>query len=204
MNQEKKSDFKDIKGILGKEGEKENILMILKNTRKALKTEDVLLLKEMSNRTIHGASVKRDPTSIIVAVTIYALSKIVERKKYTQYKEWPIFFSRISKDINNAIQHLEKKETKKFHEDMKNIRKAVNDLSGHLKTYIQDVFRHAQINKASRIYEHGISMAETSNLLGITQWELAEYIGKTGIADVDLSLTMPIKKRIKFTYQLFE
>ncbi|MCX8194418.1 MAG: hypothetical protein N3G19_03635, partial [Candidatus Pacearchaeota archaeon] len=84
------------------------------------------------------------------------------------------------------------------------IRRAVDLLSGHLKIYIQDVFRKAQINKASRLYEHGISAAETAELLGITQFELSEYTGRTGIADVDLSITMPIKTRLNFTKTLFE
>lgn len=190
--------------LLEKEDERKNILFILKNTRKGIKTEDISLLKEMSNRTIHSASISKDPISVIIAVTVYALSKIIERKKYSQYAEWPAFFSRVCKDIDNSIAHLEKNQVKEFNEDLKNIRKAVNSLGGHLKLYIQDVFRRARINKASRLYEHGISRAETSELLGITQWELAEYIGRTGIADVNLSLTMPIKKRIKFTKSLFE
>ncbi len=189
--------------VLEKEVERKNILLILKNTRKALKTEDVLLLRDMSNRTIHGVSIYKDPDSIVIAVTIYALSKIIARKDYKQHKDWQVFLSRVSKDIDKAIEHLEKNNIKTFHEDMQNIRKAANNISGSLKHYIKDVFRMAQINKASRIYEHGISRAETSRLLGITQFELAEYIGKTGIADVTLSLTTPIKERIKFTRSLF-
>lgn len=190
--------------ILEKEDERKNILLILRNTRKALKTEDVLLLREMSNRTIHGASIYKDPTSVVIAVTVYALGKIIERRDYKQHKDWQTFLSKVSRDISEAIGHLEKKKIKEFHNDMQNIRKAVNAISGHLKLYIKDVFRMAQINKASRIYEHGISRTETARLLGITQFELAEYIGKTGIADVSLSLTKSIKERIKFARGLFE
>ncbi len=190
--------------VLEKEDERKNILLILRNTRKALKTEDALLLRDMSNRTIHGASIYKDPASVVIAVTVYALGKIIERRDYKQHKDWQIFLSRVSKDINEAIGHLEKKKIKEFHNDMQNIRKAVNAISGHLKLYIKDVFRMAQINKASRIYEHGISRTETARLLGITQFELAEYIGKTGIADVSLSLTKSIKERIKFARGLFE
>ncbi len=190
--------------ILEKEDERQNILGILRNTRKALKTNDTLLLKEMSNRTVHGASISKDPASISIAVTVYALSKIIGRRDYTEHKEWSSFLSKVKRSINKAIDHLEKKDIKFFHEDMKDIRKSANEIAGRLKIYIKDVFRFAQINKASRIYEHGISRAETVRLLGITEWELAEYVGKTGIPDVSLSLTMPIKERINFTKRLFE
>jgi len=190
--------------IIEKEEELKNILEILLNCKKALKTENVVLMKEMSNRTIHSASIYKDPDSITIAVTVYALSKIIERKKYQQYKDWPSFFERFSKDIEKAIVHLEKRQFEQFRKDLYDIRKAANQLSGHLKRYIQDVFRKAMINKGSRIYEHGISLTETASLLGITTWELAEYVGMTGISDVDLSITMPIEERINLTKRLFE
>ena len=53
------------------------------------------------------------------------------------------------------------------------------------------------IKKASRIYEHGISMQKTAKLLGISIWELAEYSGQTGISNVNLSITLDVKERIK-------
>ncbi|MGB9707799.1 MAG: hypothetical protein ACPLXC_00520 [Candidatus Pacearchaeota archaeon] len=190
--------------ILEKEDELKNILDILKNVKKALKTDDILLMKEMSNRTVHSASLYKDPDSVTIAVTIYALSKIIERKKYEQYKEWPSFFTRISHDMDLALAHLSKNQIKEFRDDLHDIRKAAHQLSGHLKLYIQDVFRRASINKASRLYEHGISMEETASLLDITAWELAEYVGMTGIGDVDLSVTLPIKERINLTKKLFE
>lgn len=190
--------------IFEKEEERKNLLDILKNSRKALRTDDVLLLRDMSNRTVHSSSISKDPDSIAIAVTIYALAKITERKKYTTYREWPSFFKRIGEDIDSAIISIEKKDIAKFRDYMHNIRIAVDRLSGHLKIYIQDVFRKASINKASRIYEHGISMQETARLLDVTQWELAEYVGATGIADVDLSLTMPIKDRLNLAKKLFE
>lgn len=190
--------------VFEKEDERKNLLDVLRKTRLAIKTEDVITLKEVSSRTVHSASIYKDPDSIAIAVTIYALSKIIERKKYESYREWSAFFNRIAADIDRSIESLEKKDIKQFRADMQNIRKAVDALSGHLKLYIQDVFRRASINKASRLYEHGISAAETAQLLGITQFELSEYVGKTGIADVDLSVTMPIRDRLKLTINLFQ
>lgn len=84
------------------------------------------------------------------------------------------------------------------------IRQEIEKISSKLKSYILEVFRKAAISKASRVYEHGISRAETSRLLGVTQWELAEYAGRTGISDINLSITKPIKERIKLAEKLFE
>ena len=85
------------------------------------------------------------------------------------------------------------------------IRKSVSKLSGKLKIYIQDVFRKAQINKASKIYEHGISMEQTASLLGITLFELANYSGqKPEISDTPLNQTIDVKKRIKTAMEMFK
>jgi predicted RNA-binding protein len=199
MDKKKEHIFKDeqIK-------EKQNILWILKNSKHAVKKEDSIKLKNLSNHTIHTASIEQDPDSITIAVLIYSLSKIIGRKRYTRYKGWPEFYKSYIQSIDNSIKDLQNNDIKKFRKHISDIRKNINKLSGNLKEYIQDVFRKARINKASRIYEHGISMEQTARLLGITLWELAEYAGQTGISDVNLTVTMPIKKRIKIAEDIFK
>ena len=183
--------------------EKENILRIFKATKEAIKKEDVIRLKELSNQTIHTASISQDPDNITVAVIIYSLSKIIERKKYQEYPGWNEFHKTIILAINNSIIALKKNDEKKFKENLGLVRKAINKLSGKLKIYIKDVFRKASINKASRIYEHGISMEKTAKLLGITMFDLANYAGQTGISDVPLSKTLDVKSRIKLAMEMF-
>jgi hypothetical protein len=183
--------------------EKENILNILESAKKAIKERDVLLLKELSNRTVHSASVYQDTDSITVAVIIYALYKILERPDYEKYKDWPLFLSIVNSNIEKAVNDLKKDKASAFEEDLSVISKAVSKLSGNFKRYIEEVFRTALISKASRIYEHGISMDQTASLLGITVFELAEYAGRTGISDVDLAVTLDIEKRLKKAMEFF-
>ena len=183
--------------------EKEHVIEILRDVDKAIKDKNTALLSELSNRTIHSASIYQDPDSIALAVTIYTLSKIFENQIFRDYKKWDLFVSRISGCLTKAIKDLEKDDIIDFRKDMIRIRISTN-LFGHLKEYIKDVFRRASINKASRIYEHGISRAETADLLGITQWELASYAVSPFFSDSDLALTQSIKDRIKFTEDLFK
>jgi len=184
--------------------EKNHILNLLKQTKSAVSRENTVKLKNLSNKTIHTASIKQDPDSITIAVIIYSLSKIIERKKYTYYKEWPSFYKNYTDHIDKAINSMQENKVELFRENINKIRKEIGNLSGKFKIYIQDVFRKAEINKASRIYEHGISMEQTAGLLGITIWELAEYVGQTGISDVNLSVTLPIKERIKQAEEIFK
>jgi len=184
--------------------ERENILRILKETKQAVKQEDSNWLRELSNQTIHTASISQDADNIATAVIVYSLSKIVERKDYRQYKDWNSFFKKLMLCIERAVQALEKKQDDYFRDQVACVRKEIDSLSGKLKRNIQDVFEKARISKASRIYEHGISMEQTAKLLGITIWELAEYAGETGISDVNLNITIPEKQRIKNILEFFK
>jgi len=183
--------------------EKENILRILEGTKKAIEEEDVVKLKDLSNQTIHTASITQDADNISIAVVVYSISKIIERKKYQIYPKWEEFYATITSLINNLIRDLKKKDDKKLSQDLGLIQKSINKLSGDFKKYIKDVFRKASINKASRIYEHGISMEKTASLLGITMFELASYAGQTGISDIPISKTMEVKARIKLAMEMF-
>lgn len=182
----------------------DNVLRVLKETKEAVERNDNIKLKELSNQTLHTASIHQDADNIAVAVIIYALSKILERKNYQEYKNWDKFFKNFILCIERAIISLEKGQEDYFRNQLRCIRKEIDKLTGNLKKHIQDVFRRAEINKASRIYEHGISMQQTAKLLGISIWELAEYAGQTGISDVDLGITMPEKSRIKIAMEIFE
>jgi len=184
--------------------EKGNLLFILTSTIKAIGEKDIFALKELSNRTVHSASIFQDTDSISTAVIVYSLAKIYERSKYGTYKDWNLFDKSVSLNLKNAVSSLKQDKTGDFRENLQNIINSIKKLSSHLRIYIEEVFRKARINKASRLYEHGISFEQTARLFGISIFELAEYAGRTGIGDVDLSITMPIKDRIKIASDFFE
>lgn len=183
--------------------EKEHVLNVLKRVKIAFKNDDYVEIKNLSDNIIHGCSIDQDPDCIAVAVVIYSLSKLIERESYKTEKQWPKFFKEYLKNIDDAIAALEKDDIETFRNEIIQIRELIENLSGSLKKHIDYVFRKAQINKASRIYEHGISMEKTAKILGISIWELAEYAGRTGIGDVNLGITMPIKQRIKQAEEVF-
>ena len=184
--------------------EKENVLRILQETKAAVRDNNSARLKELSNQTIHTASIAQDADNIAVAVIVYSLSKIVERREYTTFASWKEFYNMIMICIDNSINAIQKNDDKKLKDSLMQIRKAVSKLSGKLKSYIQDVFRKAEINKASKIYEHGISMEKTASLLGITMFELASYAGQKPDGEASLSKTIDIKTRLKTAMEMFK
>ena len=184
--------------------EKEHVISMLKEVDEAIIQKDVLKLKDLSNQTIHSASIYQDPDNITLAVIIYSLSKLLERSEYRENKDWPKLIEGFITHVGKAITFLEKNEDEKFSTELQEIRDSIDHFSGDFKKQIQDVFQKASINKASRIYEHGISMEKTSKLLGVSLFELASYAGSTATSDVDLGITLPVSKRIKYVQDFFE
>jgi hypothetical protein len=183
--------------------ERKHILETLSKVKKALEKNDYIQIKNLSNNIIHHTSIHQEPDVISLAVIIYALSKLIEREAYKKYKSWPLFYKNYTQHLNKAVLALEKDDISVFRNEIDLIRKLIQKLSGDLKIHINDVFRRAKINKASRIYEHGISMEKTAKILGISRWELAEYVGKTRIGDANLGVTLPIEQRIKIIEEAF-
>ncbi len=183
--------------------ENKNILRILKETKKSLRENNVPELKNLSNQTINTASLTQDSDNIAVAVIVYSLSKVLEKEYYRNLKDWHRFYKKIDLYLDKSIEDIEKNNEEKFRRDFKLLRGSIENISGKMKKYIREVFRNSEIKKASKIHEHGISMEQTAKLLGISMYELADYVGKTGIYDVPESKTMTAKKRIKLAMEIF-
>ena len=184
--------------------EKENVIEILEKAEIALEENDSITIKHLSNRTMHASSIYQDPDNINIAVILYALSKIMERTHYQELGGWGKFEKTFARSLENALIVLKRKDIEVYRDQIDQIKNAIKDLSGHLKTYVEQVFRKAQINKASRIYEHGISLAKTAKILGVSLWELNSYVGQTGISEVNLTYTLDIKQRLKNAEEMFE
>lgn len=184
--------------------EKENILRIFQETKEAISRGDSAKIKNLSNSTTNSASLTHDPDNIAAAVIIYSLSKIIERVNYQKLPDWDKFYKNYLNSIDKIIESIKKEDYEAYRKEIKVIRSGISKFSGELEKSIQDVFRKASINKASKIYEHGISMEKTANLLGITLFELASYTGEKGISEIPGKQTVDVKSRIKFAEEMFE
>jgi len=184
--------------------EKENILKILEGTKASIEKGDAATIKTLSNQTTNTAALTHDPDNIAVAVIVYSISKLIEREDYKKLPGWNEFYNTIFKCIENTIASIKSNDEAKIRENLDCLRKSLMKVSGSLKKHIQDIFRKASINKASKIYEHGISMEKTANLLGITMFELASYAGqKEGMSEIPIGTGISAKTRIKTAMELF-
>ena len=183
--------------------EVENILRILREAKNSIKQGQYSNLSALSNQTINAASFSQDPDNILVSVIIYSLSKILVDPKCCRLPVWDKVINKILLYLDHSIQDIEKNKLDDFRRDFEKIRKELEKLSKDVKEYVKSVFKKASLNKASRIYEHGVSMEQTAKLLGVSMFELANYAGGKYVSDAPENRTMDQKTRIKLAVDIF-
>jgi len=179
--------------------EADNILYILEKTKEFLDKNDAISLKELSDHTLHASSIEQDAGNIGLAVIVYSLGKLVEKQDTLRIANFKGFITNLEKDFDKGISLIKQNKTKQFLDLLESMRQKIENVSGDLKNYIEDVIRRAEINKASKLYEHGLSQARTAKLLGVTQWELAEYVNIKPSFRPSLEKPTSVKNRIKIT-----
>ena len=178
---------------------KRDIISVLSKVAEILKVKeetDVAEIKELSNHVIHNASVFQDEDSISIAVLIYSLSKIIERKQRD------VDYDKVLKMLNSAIASLNNNQDDSFRKSIKEMFNFIRTMDERLKLYIHEVINQAQIKKGCKLCEHGISVARASEVLGISQWELLHYLGKTTMID-QLEEPVSVIKRMKTARGMF-
>lgn len=181
--------------------EKEVRVDIIKSIDEAiliLEKKDFVRLKEVSDHTIHNASIFQDEDSISVAVIIFAIFKIMERCK----KDQASICSTIMQTFVKARDALADKNEKRYREIIKGLFQLITKEDERLRLFIEHVIDQAQIKKGSKLYEHGISIAQAAELLSISQYELMNYIGKTRMSE-RLDDPTGIIARLEFTRRIF-
>ena len=176
---------------------KEDILDVLKKVIEAINKEDYSALSELSNHTIHDASIFQEDDPLTLAVLIYALSKCIQRC-LERRQACPS----VAPSLQKAHDALVQDDDNAYRAVVKNLLRDIGQMDAQLKLYIQEVIEKAKIKKASKLYEHGISIARTAELLGLSQWELQGYIGKT-ITDVPHD-GMKVGERLRRARELFQ
>jgi len=178
---------------------KKDILNVLSDAIEILRVEeekDVAELRELSNHTIHNASIFQDEDSVSIAILIYSLSKVIERR------EGKVNYSVLMKMIRESKKNLGSERVDAYRRSIKKMFKFISTLDSKLKLYIEQVINQAEIKKGSKLYAHGISLGRAAEVLGITQWELMFYIGKTKLTDIKGGVS--VRERLNYARGLFK
>jgi len=174
---------------------KKDILSILRRVMDALQRKDLASLAEISNHINHNSSIFQDEDSIQIAVLVYALSKVLRSKKGKKVQRFYGLFRK-------ARESLYKDEIERYRAVIKRIIYHIKEIDSKMQEFVLQVYGQAGIKKGSKLYYNGITIPRVAELLGLSQWELLNYIGKTNIPDT-FDKDRKIRERIKYARSLF-
>lgn len=187
-----------------KEKIRSDIISTLKESIKAIKKNDLAFLREQSDTTIHNSSIYQDQSSISIAVIIYSLFKILEKKNYTQYKNWDIFKTNTLNNLKIAYESLEKGNIEIYYQSIKKIIADLNSIEDDTGLFIEHVIKSSKIKKAGNIFLHGVSTGRVAEILGISEWELMSYFAqRKESTETPFNISKSIAERLAYTKRIF-
>ena len=176
---------------------KKDILSVLKQVIPAMRKYDTASVIELSNHVIHDASTYQDTDSISIAVMIYALGKMMDR-----CKEKGMDMSPLINIVEKLQASLERDKFGDYNINMSKVFESVKKMDDKLSLYVEEVLMKAKIKKGSKIHEHGLSVARTAELMGVSQWDLMSYVGN--IPTTYEKENISVKERLQTARSLFK
>jgi hypothetical protein len=182
-----------MKGVIKKE-----IIRDLLKTKEILQKKGSnisLELKELSDHAIEDVAVQKDLDLISVTVFIYSLGKVIQRMPEEEQKD-------VIVEIELAIKQLSAGNLGRYNKSIKSLFNIIGKSNAKVKLHLQDVMQAARIKKGMILLGKGLSMGQAAGLMGLSNWDLQSYAGKTTALETSKA-TISEKKRLSLALSLF-
>jgi len=176
---------------------KTNIVSILRSVRKMLASNKIISsdLKRLSNQIMEDVSLFQDKDSISIAILVYSLYKVFTKNESIEKRQ-------IKALITKAIASIDVEA--EFRSYIRLLFNQIKKYDKNIDSNILEILRHAQIKKGLKVYEHGLSIGQAAEIIGVSQWELMDYLGTSNIVEKDIYTRVDNKTRLNFTRGLFK
>ncbi len=156
---------------------------------------DVEKLKELSDHAIEDVAVLKDLDVISITVLIYSIYKVVKILADADYLA-------LLGQLKKTRTSLQDGDYVNYNKNMKNLFDIVRKGNAQVKEHLQDVMQAARIKKGTTLLEKGLSIGQAAGLMGLSNWDLQQYAGKTPALGSH-NETVPAKLRVKKALSLF-
>ncbi len=166
--------------------------IIILQTRES---KDIEELKTLSDHSIEDIAVQKDLELVSVTVLLYSIYKVVscmEEKNYDQ----------LLQELQNAKISLEQRNLGKYNGSIKKLYELIRKCNAQVKEHLNDVMHAARIKKGATLLQRGLSIGQAAGLMGLSNWELQQYAGKSTALDQHTE-KIPAQNRMKKALQLF-
>lgn len=129
-------------------------------------------IKELSDHTIKDVALYKSTDAVSLAILIYSIYKTVPAMSDEDFKD-------LIAELKFLEQHISAKNLRRYNQSLKVLFNLIRKSNSAFKTHINDVFHAAKLKKGVSLFDHGLSASRTAELMGLTKWELLEYMSKT-------------------------
>ena len=153
---------------------------ILHNINKAIlilerkKQMDVEAMKKLSDQAIEDVALYKDLDVVSMSVLFYSIYKVVDRLDEES-------FDYLINGMDVARVALQKNNFGMYNKSIKNMFTTVRGCNAKVKEHFQDVMDAARIKKGAVLLQKGLSLGQAAGLMGLSNWDLQEYAGRTVI-----------------------
>ena len=158
-------------------------------------SKDIEELKTLSDHSIEDIAVQKDLELVSVTVLLYSIYKTVtsiDAKIYDQ----------LLKELQNAASSLEQRNLSRYNSSIKKLYEIIRTSDTKVKEHLNDVMQAARIKKGATLLQRGLSIGQAAGLMGLSNWELQQYAGKSTALDQHTE-KIPAQTRMKKALQLF-
>jgi hypothetical protein len=170
----------------------------LESIQDALSKRDAKELSELSNHTMHCSSIYREKRALFIAMISYSLGKIVDKgeleRKYAE--ELEDFVDGMVKNFGALIDFIKKRDFEKVDNAINNMLKTISDFDASFGTYVDDILEFSKIQKGAKAYEHGLSLSNIAEMIGVSKWDLMKKVGETKIHE-EMGAPKNVKERFE-------
>ena len=160
---------------------------------RAMKSRD---LKILATHTAEEAALKDSKKLAKIAITAYALYKILSKSHFIRDKRWKGTAKIIENEIENAIKAASIGNDAGTMGALEKAEERINYIDGELSNFAGNIYGKAKMKQASTVYATGLSLSKAAELTGADKKELQMYIGSTRIHDEHPNME-GISKRLK-------
>jgi len=149
-------------------------------------------LKRLSNQLMEDVALFHHRETISVSVLVYSLYKIFQKNP-------TIGTSLLIPLIDKAIAA---ENVTLFRTSIKNLFDAVKKYDKDIDVNVKQLIKHAEVKRGMKAYAHGLSIGHAADIIGVSKWEIMEYLGTSNYED-DVHFRIDARSRLEFVRSLF-
>ena len=178
---------------------RKTLIQALNKTIQILQTKeakDLGELQALSDELIEDVAVYKDLDVVSLAVLIYSFFKVMVDIKPKEYQK-------LVAELKLAKKYLEQEDFGKYNDNVKKVDGPVRPCNAKIKMHLQDVMHAARIKKSASLLKKGLSIGQAGGLMGLSNWDLQQYVGKTTFMDQHIEVR-PALSRLKTAMKIFQ